>query len=54
MSEQPKPVVADSAEAGHAALSEALRASFRMLRWFMVLLVLGYVLSGIFVVQQHE
>lgn len=40
--------------AGHAALSDALRSSFRMLRWFMLLLVGGYLLSGMFVVQQHE
>lgn len=45
------PPIADS---GNQALTEALRLSFRMLRWIMILLALGYLASGVFVVQQHE
>lgn len=39
---------------GLAALSDALRRSFIVLRWVMLLLLFGYLLSGIFVVKQHE
>ena len=41
-------------DAGAQALTEALRLSFRILRGLMVLLVLAYLASGIFVVPQHE
>ena len=39
---------------GTQALSEALRLSFRVLRGIMVLMVLAYLASGLFVVPQHE
>lgn len=41
-------------DTGAQALSEALRLSFRVLRGAMALMVLAYVASGLFVVQQHE
>ena len=41
-------------DAGTQALSEALRLSFRLLRGLMVLLLLAYLASGLFVVPQHE
>jgi membrane protease subunit HflK len=46
----------DSSEfsAGQAALSSALNVSFKLLRGFMLLLFIGYLLSGMFVVKQHE
>jgi membrane protease subunit HflK len=39
---------------GGQALTEALRLSFRMLRGAMLLILLGYLASGIFIVHQHE
>ena len=39
---------------GHQALADALQVSFRLLRWVMVLLLAGYVLSGVFIVKQDE
>jgi modulator of FtsH protease HflK len=47
----PEPTTADT---GHQALREALEVSFRLLRWAMVFLVAVYLLSGVFVVRQHE
>lgn len=41
-------------DTGHAALTGALNASFRVLRWMMALVVAAYLLSGVFVVRQHE
>ncbi len=43
-----------TADTGHQALREALEVSFRLLRWIMGFLVLMYLLSGVFVVRQHE
>ena len=40
--------------AGSKALNEALNASFRVLRGVMVLLVVAYLASGVFVVKQHQ
>lgn len=40
--------------AGQAALQDALRVSVRLLRWIMVVLLLVYLASGVFIVQQHE
>jgi modulator of FtsH protease HflK len=42
------------ADAGGKALNEALQTAFRLLRWLMVLIVVFYVASGVFVVRQHE
>ncbi len=39
---------------GQAALSEALSISFRILRWIMGLLLLAYLASGLYIVNQHE
>jgi len=44
----------EPADAGSKALNEALNASFRVLRGVMVLLVVAYLASGVFVVKQHE
>jgi modulator of FtsH protease HflK len=41
-------------ETGAAALTEALDISFRLLRWALVGLFVVYLLSGLFVVRQHE
>lgn len=43
-----------AAGAGQAALSDALRVSFRLLRWIMIFLVVAYLFSGLFLVSQHE
>lgn len=39
---------------GLQALGDALNASFRAFRWLLILLLAGYLASGIFVVAQHE
>ncbi|NCC52328.1 MAG: FtsH protease activity modulator HflK [Spartobacteria bacterium] len=39
---------------GYTALAEALKTSFRLLRWALALLFVAYLASGIFVVSQHE
>ncbi|HMO52564.1 MAG TPA: protease modulator HflK [Kiritimatiellia bacterium] len=39
---------------GLAALSDALRRSFTLLRRLMLLLVAGYLASGVFMLRQHE
>jgi len=39
---------------GSAALADALTVSFRVLRFVMVLLLVAYVVSGIFIVRQDE
>ena len=36
------------------ALADALNVSFRILRYAMLLVVVAYLLSGVFVVGQHE
>lgn len=41
-------------ESGQAALNEALRISFRLLRAAMLLLLVCYLATGIFIVRQHE
>jgi len=41
-------------EAGSEALADALRVSFRFLKWAMVFLVLVFLLTGIFTVQPEE
>lgn len=41
-------------DAGAAALADALRVTFRLLRLFLLLAIAGYVASGIFVVSQSE
>lgn len=41
-------------DAASQALADALSVSFRVLRGLMALVVVAYLLSGIFVVQQHE
>ncbi len=51
MPDTPQPQAPDT---GQAALADALDVSFRALRFVMVLLLVGYLLSGIFVVGQHE
>jgi len=48
------PVSNVSSDTGGQALAEALRLSFRLLRGAMLLILLGYLASGVFVVQQHE
>jgi modulator of FtsH protease HflK len=53
MAEAPIPEASEFS-AGHEALSNALNVSFKLLRWFMLVLFIGYLLSGIFVVKQHE
>lgn len=40
--------------AGREALADALQVSFRLLRWIMILMVGLYLVSGVFVVKQHE
>ena len=40
--------------AGYEALADALRVSFRVLRWVMVILLVAYIGSGVFIVGQHE
>lgn len=50
MSEHPVP----SAPSGQEALTDALRVSFRLLRWIMLILMAGYLATGVFVVPQHE
>lgn len=44
----------EPADAGSRALNDALNASFRVLRGVMLLLVVAYLASGVFVVKQHE
>lgn len=39
---------------GLRALQDALFRAFSLLRWVMILLFLGYLASGIFIVRQHE
>jgi membrane protease subunit HflK len=41
-------------DTGHAALTGALNVSFRLLRGVMVLVIIAYLFSGVFVVGQHE
>lgn len=41
-------------DAGHAALADALQVSFRVLRVVMVVLLILYAVSGIFIVKQDE
>lgn len=41
-------------DSGVAALTEALDISFRLLRWALAALAAVYLLSGLFVVRQHE
>lgn len=41
-------------ESGQAALSDALRISFRLLRGVMLLLLVFYLATGVFIVRQHE
>ena len=41
-------------DAGYTALSEALQLSFKLLRGLLILLLIGYLLSGVFVVKQDE
>ncbi len=43
-----------SQETGYTALADALNVSFRVLRWAIVILLVAYILSGIFIVGQHE
>lgn len=49
-----EPLPNTAVDTGGQALAEALRLSFRLLRGAMALILLGYLASGIFVVQQHE
>lgn len=51
--ESPQSVV-DRSDPGREALADALRVSFRVLLWSMVLIAAAYLLSGIFVVREHE
>lgn len=44
----------DIAPGATQALSDALRQSFRAMRWLVVLLAIAYLSSGFFTVQQHE
>jgi len=44
----------ENIDSGSAALSDALNATFRALRFVMVLLLVVYACSGIFIVKQHE
>ncbi len=39
---------------GLAALGEALVRSLALLRWLMLVLLAGYLFSGVFILQQHE
>ena len=41
-------------DTGQAALTSALNASFRVLRWAMAFVVVAYIFSGVFTVGQHE
>ncbi len=41
-------------DSGQTALTDALEVSFRALRFAMGLLLIGYLLSGIYIVGQHE
>ncbi len=44
----------DRSDPGREALGEALRVSFRVLLWSMILIAFAYLLSGIFIVREHE
>ncbi|MCG3150623.1 MAG: Modulator of FtsH protease HflK [Verrucomicrobiae bacterium] len=48
------PAPSSSHNSGHEALTGALNVSFRLLRWAMVLVVIAYLFSGVFIVGQHE
>jgi len=39
---------------GLTALSDALRRSFAVLRWLMLILLIAYLASGVFILKQHE
>lgn len=55
--DSPTPIIPDRAPedtAGRQALADALQVSFRLLRWMMILMVGAYLISGIFIVRQHE
>lgn len=39
---------------GREALADALRVSFRLLLWTMALIAVAYMLSGVFIVQEHQ
>lgn len=41
-------------DSGSQALADALRISFSLLRWAMLLVLIAYLGSGLFVVDQHE
>lgn len=44
----------DALGAGQQALNDALRTSFRVLRWVMLFLLIAYSLSGFYSVREHE
>jgi len=48
------PLPYEQDEAGFNALSEALQIGFKFLRWLMILVIFGYLASGIFIVKQDE
>ncbi len=52
--EHPTETVAPRKPVGKDALVEALDTSFRLLRWAMALVAVLYLLSGLFIVRQHE
>lgn len=52
---EPEPEeVPEAEESGHEALADALRTSFRFLKYVMVIMVVGYVLTGIFWIHEDE
>ena len=53
MTMHPHPVPTGESE-GLRALQEALLRAFSLMRWVMLLLLLGYLASGLFIVRQHE
>ncbi|MBN1490329.1 MAG: hypothetical protein JXA69_10455 [Phycisphaerae bacterium] len=50
----PAPVVEEPLDPANQSLADALRASFRVLKIIMLLVVICYVLSGFFIVDQNE
>jgi len=44
----------ENTNSGYLALAHALKTSFRLLRWALLLVLASYLASGIFIVSQHE
>lgn len=46
--------ISEGLDPGTESLADALRLSFRILRWIMIVLVVGFVMSGMFSVQSDQ